>query len=178
MTDNRNLILAVALSIAVVFGWQYFIAGPRMEQAQKEQAAVTAANSPAPAAGGTTPATGAGATTTAGAPTQALGAGNLTREAALAATPRVAVDTPSVSGSINLKGGRLDDLRLKGYRETVDPTSPTIILLSPSGAPDGYFAEFGWVGAEGGTAGAGTRHAVDGGRGRHAHPRDAGHAHL
>ena len=55
------------------------------------------------------------------------------------------------SGSINLKGGRIDDLRLKGYRETVAKDSPTVILLSPSGGPDGYFAEFGWVGAPAGT---------------------------
>ena len=152
MTDNRNLILAVALSIAVVFGWQYFIAGPRLDQTKREQAAVTTANTPAtttapgaaPVAGATTPATGA--------PTQVIGNGDMTREAALAATPRVPVETPSVSGSINLKGGRLDDLRLKGYRETVNPNSPTIILLSPSGAPNGYFAEFGWVGAAAGTS--------------------------
>ncbi len=150
MTDNRNLILAVALSIAVVFGWQYFVAGPRLDQTKREQAAVTAANTPtAPTADGTAPV--AGATTPAtGAPTQVAGTVTMTRDAALAATPRVPVETPSVSGSINLKGGRLDDLRLKGYRETVDPKSPTIILLSPSGAPDGYFAEFGWIGAAAG----------------------------
>ena len=68
------------------------------------------------------------------------------RPSALAATPRVPINTSRIEGSINLAGGRLDDLRLKDYRETVDPDSPTIILFSPSGAPDPYYAEFGWVG--------------------------------
>ena len=34
MSENRNLILAIVLSAAVLFGWQYFVAGPQM-QAQK-----------------------------------------------------------------------------------------------------------------------------------------------
>ena len=58
----------------------------------------------------------------------------------------MAISTPSVSGSINLRGGRIDDLRLNDFHETVDKSSPTIILLSPADAPDGYFAEFGWSG--------------------------------
>ncbi|BCP56207.1 membrane protein insertase YidC [Kaistia sp. 32K] len=154
MTDNRNLILAVVLSVAVVFGWQYFVAGPKLEQThqaaltqqQQQQAghdASAAANAAAP-----------GATATPGAPgTPAVAAPGtlLTRAEALLTSPRVAIDTPSVTGSINLKGGRLDDLHLDGFRETVNPNSPTIILLSPSNAPDGYFGEFGWV-APAGTA--------------------------
>ncbi|MCX5496352.1 membrane protein insertase YidC [Kaistia dalseonensis] len=145
LTDNRNLIIAVILSVAVVFGWQYFIAGPRMEQSRKEAAAISQTT---PAAGTTATAPGA-ATGTSGssgsAPATPAAAASLSREAALASTPRVAVETPSVSGSINLQGGRVDDLRLNGYRETVDKNSPTIILLSPAAGPDGYFAEFGWV---------------------------------
>src|SRR5205085_10504213 len=72
-----------------------------------------------------------------------------TREAAIAAAPRVKIDTPSISGSISLKGGRIDDLSLKQYHETVDPSSAAIVLLSPSGAPNPYYAEFGWVPASG-----------------------------
>ena len=55
-------------------------------------------------------------------------------------------------GSIDLKGGRIDDLSLEQYRETIDPNSPPIVLFSPSGAPDAYYAEFGWVAASGTTA--------------------------
>jgi YidC/Oxa1 family membrane protein insertase len=71
------------------------------------------------------------------------------RSSILAASPRVRIDTPTVNGSISLKGGRVDDLSLMKYRETVDPNSPPIILLSPSGSPEPFYAEFGWVGAPG-----------------------------
>ena len=60
--------------------------------------------------------------------------------------------TPTLRGSIDLKGGRIDDLSLEQYRETIDPTSPAIVLFSPSGAPDAFYAEFGWVAAAGTTA--------------------------
>ncbi len=68
----------------------------------------------------------------------------MSREAALAASPRVRIDTPSLAGSIALKGGRIDDLSLIKYRETVDPNSPPIVLLAPSGSPHPFYAEFGW----------------------------------
>ena len=71
----------------------------------------------------------------------------LTREGALAASPRVTIETPRVKGSIALKGGRIDDLSLTRYRETVDPRSPAIVLLSPSGSPQPFYADFGWVGS-------------------------------
>ncbi|MGO9398862.1 MAG: membrane protein insertase YidC, partial [Xanthobacteraceae bacterium] len=71
------------------------------------------------------------------------------RETVIGATPRVAIETPRLGGSIDLKGGRIDDLTLTQYRETVDPDSPPIVLFSPSGAPDAYYAEFGWEPAAG-----------------------------
>ena len=65
--------------------------------------------------------------------------------------PRVKIDTPSLTGSISLKGARIDDLSLVKFRETVDPASPAIVLYSPSGTADPYYAEFGWVPAAGST---------------------------
>ena len=70
----------------------------------------------------------------------------------IASTPHVAIDTPRLRGTIDLKGGRIDDLTLTQYREDIDPNSPPIVLFSPSGAPDAYYAEFGWVPAAGTTA--------------------------
>jgi YidC/Oxa1 family membrane protein insertase len=152
--DNRNMILAIVLSIVVLFGWQFLVAGPQMEQAQRraEIAAQQQAQSAQPAEQtlATPTTTGAGTAATPG--TQAPAAGGIgsypTREAAIAATPRVKIETPALSGSINLVGARIDDLDLKDYRETVDPTSPIITLLNPSGAPDGYFVEQGFVPAD------------------------------
>ncbi|MBM3529471.1 MAG: membrane protein insertase YidC, partial [Alphaproteobacteria bacterium] len=74
------------------------------------------------------------------------------RAVALAASPRIMIDTPRLRGSIALRGGRIDDLALTQYRETVNPASPAIVLLSPSGGPHPFYAEMGWVGAAGTTA--------------------------
>ena len=77
-------------------------------------------------------------------------AGPVSREAALARSPRIRIETPALTGSIALKGGRVDDVSLKGYHETVDPKSPEIVLFSPAGSETPYYAEFGWVGANAG----------------------------
>ena len=150
--NNRNFILAIVLSMVVLFAWQFFIAGPQIEQARKQQevAAQQAANQqkqqPAAAGGGaagsSTPAPAAGTAPAAAAMPQTVE----TRAEALAQSKRVPIETPSITGSINLTGGRVDDIRLNDYHETVDKKSPTIVLLSPSGGPDAYFADFGWTG--------------------------------
>jgi YidC/Oxa1 family membrane protein insertase len=76
----------------------------------------------------------------------------VTAQEALAASPRLKIETPFVSGSINLKGATFDDLHLLKYRETIAPDSPTITFLTPSGTKDALFAEQGIVGATGTTA--------------------------
>ena len=69
-------------------------------------------------------------------------------------TPRVAVDTPSLKGTIALKGGRIDDLQLAKYRVKADPKSASVTLFSPADAPYPYFAELGWSAAAGPQGGA------------------------
>jgi YidC/Oxa1 family membrane protein insertase len=73
----------------------------------------------------------------------------LPREEILKQSPRIVIDTPKLSGSIMLQGGRIDDLSLKSYRETVDPKSANIQLLSPSGSANAFYAEFGWIAGQG-----------------------------
>ncbi|WP_407048535.1 membrane protein insertase YidC [Methyloraptor flagellatus] len=149
MFANKNYIVAIALSIAVLLGWQYFVAGPRLEAERlrrlAEQAQVQATQPTPPGAPSAGQAPAPTAPGTPGTPTTALPGAPVSREAAIARSPRLAIDTPALAGSINLAGGRIDDLKLKGYRETVDRSSPNIVLLSPAGAADAYFAEFGWV---------------------------------
>jgi YidC/Oxa1 family membrane protein insertase len=153
MTDNRNTIFAVILSGLVLLGWQYFYNIPQMEkqraaqQAQTQQAQTTtpaqnAGNSAAPQA--STP-----APSNAPANAQTGSAAPVSRETAMAAAPRVKIESPRVVGSISLKGARIDDLSLLQFRETVDPKSPAIVLYSPSGTENPYYAEFGWVAASG-----------------------------
>jgi YidC/Oxa1 family membrane protein insertase len=155
MTDNKNTILAIALSALVLIAWQFFFAMPqekaRQEKLQAEQLAQkqqTPAQPsqpgqpvPIPAQPGLPQAPGQTAQTPADI------AAN--RGAALAKSPRVPIATDSLQGSIALKGGRIDDLALVKFRETVDPKSPPIVLLSPSGSPDPFYAEFGWTNAAG-----------------------------
>ena len=146
--DTRNLFLAIALSVLVMAAWQYFYAGPlyqREHQAQMQaNQANTAPSSEAQPSGSPTalPPGAPAAATPPGAPVTATPE---TVSAALAANPRVIIDTPSIGGSIDLKGGRIDDIVLKDYHETVDPKSPNVRLFSPPGAPDAYWAETGFV---------------------------------
>ncbi|GGE90404.1 membrane protein insertase YidC [Stappia taiwanensis] len=146
MADNRNTILAIVLSLIVLLGWQFFIAQPQIErqrEAAEQQAALqgTTGESAVPQPGSSAPAAGGAAAPSAG----GTAGQAVNREAALTAAPRVKIETPRVSGSINLTGGRIDDLRLKDYRETVDPDSPTIVLFSPKGSPAPYYADFGFA---------------------------------
>ena len=108
--NNRNFILAIVLSMAVLFAWQYFFLPPPKPPETAEQQQQPSQDLPRPA--GEAPGT-------AGAPQPgAPGAATLTRDEALAASPRIAIDTQALKGSISLKGGRIDDLTLKDYRET------------------------------------------------------------
>src|ERR1700737_2361619 len=154
MTDNRNTILAVILSGLVLIGWQYFFNIPQMEKQRAAQQAQSEMVKPAPQAGSTTtPQTGAAPAPSANAPAtnQPASAAPVSRDSAIAAAPRVKIDTLRVTGSISLKGGRIDDLALVQFRESVDPKSPAIVLFSPSGTAEPYYAEFGWVPATGST---------------------------
>ncbi|UFZ02594.1 membrane protein insertase YidC [Bradyrhizobium ontarionense] len=160
MTDNRNTIFAVILSGLVLILWQVFYNGPQMEKQRAQaqmQAELAKKQAPAPQPDGTpaaTPQPGAAATGNPNVPGGAAPAAGavLPREAAIAASPRVKIDTPRLTGSIALKGARIDDLALVQYRDTVDPTSPAIVLFSPSNTATPYYAEFGWVSAPGAKA--------------------------
>jgi YidC/Oxa1 family membrane protein insertase len=149
MDDNRNMMLAIGLSVAVLVGWQFFVGMPQLEkqreaqklQQQQQQQTQEQAAQP-----------GQGGQVLPGSPQTVAQPGTVTREQALAASPRVAIETPRIKGSIALKGARIDDVSLLDYHETVDPKSPNIVLLSPSGSHDPFYAEFGWVNGAGGNA--------------------------
>jgi YidC/Oxa1 family membrane protein insertase len=150
MTDQKNLVLAIAISAAILLGFNYFFEAPRQRAIQAETARQkalqeqTVAQAPAAAPGA---APGAAPET----PTQATQAPAVQdRPTALGQSPRLSIDTPSLHGSIRLSGARLDDLTLARYRVDPKPDSPEVILLSPTGGPQPYFAEFGWIGAQGG----------------------------
>ena len=147
MNDQKNTIIAIVLSALVLLTWQIFFGIPQLNnqraaQEQKSAQKQTQSSShPRPS--------------TAEAPVpvpQAPAPQTRSREEALAASARIPVETPRIKGSIALMGGRIDDVSLTKYHETVDPSSPAIILLSPSGSPDPFYAEFGWLPAANATA--------------------------
>ena len=125
--QNKNLILATALSFLVILAWFFFFPPPE-PVAPPQPAAVTASDAPAVAPPAVTDAAGA-------APTA---------EAAPEA-PRIAIDTPRIEGSITLLGGRIDDLKLKDYKVTLDPKSDLVRLLTPVGQTGSYYALYGWA---------------------------------
>ena len=144
MQNNRNFFITIALSVLILTLWQVFYMNPRIDK-ERELARIEAERVQQQAPGQTTT-----TTTTPAAPGAAVpgaeGATAESREQALAASPRVAIDTPSLAGSINLKGARIDDVKLKAYRLTVEKDSPNIELLNPSALPNGFYAEIGYVG--------------------------------
>ena len=153
MIEHKNTILAIVLSLIVVVGWNFFIAKPQIERQQREaqlkQQEQTQLQQPQAQPGGAPATPQTGAPSVPGAPGAVAQPATPSRDSVVAAAPRIPIQTPTLSGSINLKGARIDNLLLEQYRETVDPNSPAIVLFSPSGAPQAYYAEFGFVPAAG-----------------------------
>ncbi|SEQ01630.1 membrane protein insertase YidC [Thalassovita taeanensis] len=130
--QNKNLILATALSFVVILVWFTLFPPPEPTPADPN-APVASTQMQAPTA--PTP------ENTATSPSMAMEAG--------ADVPRVVIDTPRVKGSISLLGGRIDELALKDYRETLEPDSDIVTVLSPLGSADAYYAVFGWAPGQG-----------------------------
>jgi YidC/Oxa1 family membrane protein insertase len=141
--ESRNMIVAIVLSIAIILGFYYFFELPRMRAQQAAIEAQRAAqqteqvqNAQAPAPSATAPTPSGGIAASAAAPTRAE---------ALAASPRIRINSARLTGSIALTGARIDDLVLDDYKLTTDPKSPKIELLNPATGKDAYYAEFGWL---------------------------------
>jgi len=132
--NNRNTIVFVVCAALLLIAYQVFVIEPQAKRRQAEIAAQRPAAAAAQAPGGLAAAPPAGLQV-------------VPREAALAASPRVRIATPALSGSLALKGARIDDLFLTQYRETIDRKSPPVDLLRPQGTKHAWFADFGWTGA-------------------------------
>lgn len=138
--DKKNFLLAIILAAILIVGWQYFVEIPKREQLarwhqQQEQLKKREAETRAAQAVTEIPAEEE----------------TLTRAERLARTPRLAIATPSLHGSLNLKGLRLDDLTLARYRVHLENDSPEVMLLTPSGQELPYFMQVGWASADGKT---------------------------
>jgi YidC/Oxa1 family membrane protein insertase len=142
--EQRNLLIAIVLSVGILIAFQFAFEHTRPPQPPAPPGGTPATAPATPGVGPSTapsPDSSPGAAAPGAAPAPTL----QSRATALAAQPRVKIETPRLHGSIDLSGARLDDLTLANYHETVDPKSPEVELLSPPGTPDPYLAEFGWV---------------------------------
>ncbi len=145
MTNHRNLILAIALSFLLLMGWNSAMdyLYPQPEKALVEDRADTPGEQAAPAEETATRHSRTGGLVD---PTlQAKEEADL--ETALASPRRIRIDAPRVGGSINLRGGVVDDIVLKDHREGTGKDSTPVRLFSPNGTPAQQFAQFGWVGS-------------------------------
>ncbi|WP_417722202.1 membrane protein insertase YidC [Salipiger sp.] len=130
--QNKNLLIATALSFVVILAW--FLLFPPPDKPVEDTAvpaASTETGAPVASVPGTAPQSAA--TGTNGQPVEA------------ATAPRLPIDTVRMQGSISLTGGRIDELKLKDYRETLDPTSPIVDVLEPVGTEHAYYALYGWA---------------------------------
>jgi YidC/Oxa1 family membrane protein insertase len=139
--DQKNFILAIVLSVLIIVGWQSMFPAKRSAPEPQTTGQSTTPGQPgAPASpGGATPPAAPGSATQAPAAEQFV-----SRDEALKRSPRVTFSTPELVGSISLKGARIDDVQLAKHRETLDPNSPPVPVLSPLGSEHPYYAEFGW----------------------------------
>jgi YidC/Oxa1 family membrane protein insertase len=129
--NTRNTIIFFVCAALLLLVYQVFVIDPQA----KRQAAERARQAPA------------AATATLNGPAAPSVPLAVTRQAAVAASPRVPISTPSLKGSLSLKGAKIDDLYLVKYRETLDKNSPPVELLRPEGAQYAQFTDIGWTGA-------------------------------
>ena len=134
MGNNRNMMLALALSALVILGWSF--ASNKFFPPALPQTQVVVDGQVKPIAN---PVSDSGTVTLTPAALRNL-------NQVLVDSPRVAIRTPSLQGSINLKGARIDDLVMLRQTETIDSDSKPVRLLSPAGARGSYFSQFGWSG--------------------------------
>lgn len=131
MNDQKNMIFFIIILVGVMVGWNYFYEAPKAEHTR--EVAAQQQHTPGPLAS---------------APQVAAIQAPLGREEAITTSSRVKIDTPSLDGSINLKGGLIDDLTLMKYLRTTEKNSPHVVLLEPLGTKHPYFASFGWTAAD------------------------------
>jgi YidC/Oxa1 family membrane protein insertase len=128
MSDNRNFILTIVLSMLVLLGWNFYFGVPQVEKARQAtpQSTSQQGTNPTPAA---TP--------------QPIAI--RPRDQVIGTSQRLEIETPRLKGTLNLATGRIDDISLKNYRETIEPHSKNIQFLNPEGTKDALFADVGYV---------------------------------
>ena len=133
--ETRNLVAAISLSMAVLIGYQLLFVDPKKDQIIQENVVNNLSdnsNIPIPSNDNSLTVTSEDGKTE-----------NFKN------VPRVLLNSNETSGSISLKGARIDDITLTQYRETLDADSSLINLLLKSNEKNPYFIEHGWSSPDG-----------------------------
>ena len=143
MNEQRNLLLAILVSVAILFGFQ-FAFGPQKKLPDGDSEFAEAGNPPVPIQDRTqTPSRHQAELSV------PVGSEEAAREVMLGQGARIPInpndDGATITGSIALKGGRIDDVILNLYQENTQPDSPRIVIFSPPETSRPYHADFGWV---------------------------------
>ena len=126
--DLRNVIFAIALSFAVLFGWSVIFENPRIEeQIKTQQKQTTNPKSSAPSVN-----------------FEDQSLKSITREEAISSVSRIKFANENVEGSISLKGALIDDITFKKYKENINDEK-RVTYLNPLDTKNGYFIETGWA---------------------------------
>ena len=143
--EQKNLLLAIVLSVAIMLGWQFYLS-ETMPPPEHSDPSGSSPKAPSNAGIPKLPAApNASDQPPLSAPNQPLVTSKLIANKILEATPRVKIMSPRVTGSISLVGARFDDLTLEDYRETIEPDSPRVSLLKPFGTDNSYYSYYGWI---------------------------------
>lgn len=137
--QNRNLLIATVLSFVVITAWMLLFPPAEPEAPLSEEVAETLAPGAVDGQDAATPTDANEADTT------STGPASTGMAATLENSPRIPIETPKLSGSVSLVGGRIDDLHLTDYRVTLDPNSDTVTLLKPAGSEEAYYTLYGWA---------------------------------
>jgi YidC/Oxa1 family membrane protein insertase len=129
--NSRNTIIFIVIAGFMLLAYNFFVMEPQTQQRRAEQRAAAAS---------------AAAPSTAPSPSAAVFTEDRTVALGRNGTVRVPIQTGTLTGSLSLTGGRIDDLFLTRYRETIDTDSPAVELFRPEGMEHAFYAQFGWAG--------------------------------
>jgi YidC/Oxa1 family membrane protein insertase len=128
--SSRNTIIFIVSALVILAVYQVFVFGPAAKKHEAEVKAQATAQAQMQGQSGSIAA-----------------GGFVPVNVAVAGSPRIKLDSPGLSGTIALRGARIDDLYLKHYHDGVDPNSPLVEMFRPQGAEHAWYAEVGWTGA-------------------------------
>ena len=126
---DRNIFVAIALSMSVLLFWGAFFETPKKSSEQQINQKVeqkSEQNSIAPTI------------------VQPQIVKKLTREESIDKSKRIKIENESIIGSINLKGALIDDISFKKHKQKVEGEK-NIIFLNPSDTENGFYIETGWT---------------------------------